>query len=429
MTAESPSTNPAAAAPPPSAPAARPRALWLALIAAWLGWMFDGMEMGLYSLVIHPALKELLNTTDTKTIGPYVGLTLSMFLIGMAVGGVIFGRLGDRIGRVPAMIITVLMYATFTGLSGLTQNWQQLAACRFLGAVGLGGEWGLGVALVMETWPNASRPVLAGLIGGAANVGFILAAGIGYLVNAMGLGWRAVLIAGFFPAFLTLFIRLGVKEPERWVRSREKGQRSSLADLFRPPLLRQTVIASLLAAVAVLGMWGVFQAWLPSWVNVLVGGDAKHERATTLLYMALGSTIGAFIGGVSAGWLGRRRAYVWFCVGSLAAAVILYMGCAEYGPRLLLFSAVAGLFATAFFGWLPLYLPELFPTRIRATGEGFCFNVGRIVSAGGVLVTGQLVAFFGGDYARAATMMSVIYVFGLLIIWFAAETKGCDLPE
>jgi MFS family permease len=418
-------------APTHSAPVSSSRsiALWLALLAAWLGWMFDGMEMGLYSLIIHPALKDLLGTEDTKVIGPYVGVTLSMFLVGMSVGGVIFGRLGDRIGRVPTMIITILMCAVFTGLSGLVQNWQQLAACRFLGAVGLGGEWGLGVALVMETWPNASRPVLAGLIGGAANVGFITAAGVGYLINYLGLGWRWVLIAGFMPALLTLLVRLGVKEPERWVKAHQRGQRSTLGDLFKPPLLRQTVIASALAAVAVLGMWGVFQAWLPSWVNVLVGGDAKHERATTLLYMAVGSTIGAFFGGVSAGWIGRRPAYAVYCLGSLVCVGVLYLGCSAYGLQLLLSSAVAGVFATSFFGWLPLYLPELFPTRIRATGEGFCFNVGRIISAGGVLVTGQLVALFGGDYAKASAAMGAIYLIGLVLIWFAPETQGCDLPE
>lgn len=415
------------AAPAPLA-APRARVLWLALLAAWLGWMFDGMEMGLYSLVIHPALKDLLGTTDTKVIGRYVGLTLSMFLTGMSVGGVIFGRLGDRIGRVRAMMITVMIYAVFTGLSGVAQNWQQLAACRFLGAVGLGGEWGLGVALVMETWPNASRPVLAGLIGGAANVGFIAAAGIGYLVNYLGLGWRWVLVAGFSPALLTVIVLLGVKEPERWVQARKQGQRSRLWELFQPPLLRQTLIASALAAVAVLGMWGVFQAWLPSWVNVLVGGDAPHERATTLLCMGVGATLGGFLGGVTAGWLGRRVSYVLFCVGSLVSVCVLYLGCTHYGPRLLLSAAIAGVFVTGFFGWLPLYLPELFPTRLRATGEGLCFNIGRLASAGGVLVTGQLVGFFG-DYARAGAAMGLIFLVGLALIGFAPETQGCDLPE
>jgi len=422
-------TTPTAVPAPVAAPAPRSRVLWLALLAAWLGWMFDGMEMGLYSLIIHPALKDLLRTEDTKIIGPYVGITLAMFLVGMSVGGVVFGRLGDRIGRVRSMIITVMIYAVFTGLSGLTRNWQQLAVCRFLGAVGLGGEWGLGVALVMETWPNASRPVLAGLIGGAANVGFIAAAGVGYLINALGLSWRWVLIAGFTPAVLTLIVLLGVKEPERWVKTHRQGSRSSLWDLFRPPLLGRTLIASALAAVAVLGMWGAFQAWLPSWVNVLVGGDASYERTTTLLCMAVGATIGAFLGGVAAGWLGRRASYILFCLGSLASVGILYLGCTQYGPQLLFSAAIAGVFVTAFFGWLPLYLPELFPTRLRATGEGLCFNIGRVVSAGGVLVTGQMVSFFGGDYAKASAAMGLIFLLGLILIWFAPETKGCDLPE
>jgi MFS family permease len=189
------------------------------------------------------------------------------------------------------------------------------------------------------------------------------------------------------------------------------------------------LIASALAAVAVLGMWGAFQAWLPSWVNVLVGGDASHERATTLLCMAIGATIGAFLGGVTAGWMGRRVSYILFCLGSLASVGILYLGCNSYGPHLLFSAAVAGVFVTAFFGWLPLYLPELFPTRLRATGEGFCFNVGRVVSAAGVLVTGQLVNLFEGRYNLASAAMGLIFLVGIVLIWFAPETKGCDLPE
>jgi len=209
-------------------------ALWATLAVAWLGWMFDGLEMGLYSWAIPPALKELLHTTENRAIGPYIGVTVALFLAGMSVGGFVFGRLGDRIGRVRTMILTVAMYAVFTGLSGLSQNFTQLAVCRFLGAMGLGGEWGLGVALVMETWPNASRPLLAGILGGAANFGFLFAAGVTTILARYSLSWRWALVIGFAPAVLTLVVRLLVRESERWVQARKRGEEARFADLFAP---------------------------------------------------------------------------------------------------------------------------------------------------------------------------------------------------
>jgi MFS family permease len=396
--------------------------------------MFDGMEMGLYSWAIPPALKELFHTADSKAIGPYIGVTVALFLVGMSVGGVVFGWLGDRIGRVRTMIITVAVYAVFTGLSGFSRTFAQLAACRFLGAMGLGGEWGLGVALVMETWPNASRPLLAGLLGGAANVGFLVAAGVTTLLAKRGLSWRYALVVGFVPAVLTLIVRLFVKESGRWVRSKERGERSRLAELFSAGLIRQSLLGVALSAVAVLGMWGVYQAWLQAWVETLVGEGAELQgaraaaRASVSIWIAVGSIIGSVLGGLAAEWLGRRRSYALFCVGACVSSWLLYLTCQSFGPWLLFLAAVGGVFAASFFGWLPLYLPELFPTRVRATGEGLTFNAGRILSAGGVLVTGQLVTALGG-HKYASSVMALIWVVGLVLIWLTPETKGRDLPE
>jgi MFS family permease len=199
-------------------------------------------------------------------------------------------------------------------------------------------------------------------------------------------------------------------------------------------LRRKTLMGVTLAAVAVLGMWGVFQAWLQAWVEQLVGGGPELQaarasaRATVSLWMAIGSTCGALLGGPAAEWLGRRCSYSLYCIGAVGMSWLLYLTCDSYGPRLLVLASVAGVFATAFFGWLPLYLPELFPTRIRATGEGLTFNAGRILSAVGVLVTGTLVQALGG-YVYAASTMALVWVVGLMVIWFAPETKGCELPE
>jgi len=506
-------------------------ALWLGLIAAFLGWMFDGYEMGLYALVIKPALLELLGASKDADIGLYMSVTVAMFLTGMAAGGLIFGRLGDRIGRVKSMAISILVYAIFTAASGFTRHWGQLAACRFLGAMGLGGEWGLGVALVMESWPNASRPLLAGLLGAAANFGFLASSGIGWLARAQHWGWREPLWCGAIPALLLCLLRLGVKEPERFVRSRAAGETSRVSELFSPRFLRNTLIGSGLGAIAVLGMWGAYQTWLPAWAQSLVVPDetktvvtaastvlqhlpseagaplttaqraklgdaavaglaaaevataaarrvgaeseeiaaaardaqgalptpkspsrpvppaaiaalqrlpglaqkalddaASAARAAAMMWVAVGSIIGAMFGGLIGGWLGRRLSYILLCVGSIGMAALLYLTVNEFGTRFLLYAALAGIPITAFFGWLPLYLPELYPTRLRATGEGFCFNVGRVISAVGVFGTGALVAAFGG-FPYASATMSAIFLLGIPLALAAPETKGRDLPE
>ena len=403
------------------------KALWLVLIVAWLGWMFDGMEMGLYSVLARPALKDLLQTVDDKAIGPYVGIMFALFLLGASAGGFIFGRLGDKIGRVKTMIITVLLYSVFTALTALSQTAWQFGICRFIGAMGLGGEWGLGVALVMETWPNAKRPMLAGLLGSSANVGFLVSS----LINLSwsSLGWRLIFCAGLVPALLSLVIRLMIKEPERWVKAKERGEKPDLRQLWEPTLRRNTIMACLISSVAIIGTWGVFQ-WIPTWVGSMVSKEiAPHRVAVTAMCMAFGQIVGAFLGGPSAEWLGRRRSYALFCVGSLVSAIILWLTVTAYGVQLLFLAAVAGVFTTAFFGWLPLYLPELFPTRIRATGEGITFNFGRIIAAVGVFQTGKLVAGFGGSYAKAGATMSLIYIIGLILIWFVPETRGGKLPE
>jgi len=409
----------------PARKSASTGALWIILLVAWLGWMFDGMEMGLYSVLASPALKDLLHTVDPKVISKYVGVMFALFRLGASAGGFIFGRLGDKIGRVKTMIITVVVYAAFTGLSALARNPWQFGACRFLGAMGLGGEWGLGVALVMETWPNARRPVLAGLLGSSSNVGFLVSS----LVNIQFgfLGWRWIFCIGIIPALLSLIIRFVVKEPERWVQAKESGERPDLRQLFEPSLLRKTIMACLISSVPIVGTWGVFQ-WIPTWVGDLVGGKAVSERAISSMWMAFGQIIGGFLGGPIAEWLGRRISYAVLCICSLVAVVALYSTVHSYGPELLGLAMIAGIFTTTFFGWLPLYLPELFPTRIRATGEGITFNFGRIIAAACIFLGMSNLASILG-YARAGTIVSMIYILGLIFIWFVPETKGSKLPD
>lgn len=400
---------------------------WVNLTVAWLGWLFDGMEMGIYSLIAMPALKEMLHTQDNAAIGPYLGMMFALFLLGAALGGAVFGVMGDVFGRVKTLAATVICYSVFTGLSAFCHDPWQFGACRFMGALGLGGEWGLGVALVMESWSNKSRPALAGILGAAANIGFLVCAVIALTVG--GISWRSLLLIGILPAVTVLFMLLGVREPEAWRKSKARGEKPDMRQLFKPGLRYKTIMACMISSVVIVGTWGVFQ-WIPSWVNSLVDGDAARPRAMTQMFMAFGQITGAILGGFVAEWLGRRWSYAIFCLGSFIASVALYTGVHAYGPQLLIMAAIAGVFSTAFFGWLPLYLPELFPTRIRATGEGITYNFGRILAAIGVFVgTGNLVAYFHGSFAKAGTIMALVYVIGFVLIWAMPETKGQKLPE
>ncbi|HJZ60098.1 MAG TPA: MFS transporter [Gemmataceae bacterium] len=493
-------------------PAVSRRGRSLALVAALLGWMFDGMEMGLFPLVGRDALRELLGGSPPQDVHDlWFGVVMACFLIGAATGGVVFGWLGDKIGRVRAMTVSVLLYSLCSGLSAASSTPEQLAVLRFLGALGMGGEWALGVALVMEVWPNTSRAWLAGWIGAFGNFGYTLCGVIALTLNRVkgdipgwltsaGLpenwaaalttngNWRLLMLVGAIPALLTLFIRLFVPESEKWVREKQSGAAShwsgrdllgvlvgaaaalgvialwakdlpltvrvpaSLVGLFvvivgylmpargylarctlPPAAKRQTLLRMLLAAglsgVALLGTWAGLM-WVYMWVGKLPGGTHPDARAWIQISSSVGAAIGCLTGAVLGGVFGRRPVYAALCILSMAAMVGFYrQPDPEYGTAFVLYAGVLGMISAAFYGWLPLYLPELFPTAVRATGQGFGFNFGRVIAAIGQLQMANLLAAFGGDYAKACAVVAGVYFVGLILIALSPETKGQPLPE
>lgn len=406
------------------------RTQWLTLTAAMLGWMFDGLEMGIFPVAGRPALRDILQTSDEAQIASWFSLAIAVFLVGAAIGGVLFGWLGDRIGRVRAMALSVLIYSLFTGACYFaTQAWH-LAALRFIAALGMGGEWALGVALVMETWPGIARPVLAGAIGAASNVGFLLIAVFSYVFKIDESNWRYIMLAGAAPALLTFFIRIFVPESERWqeaVKQPHSG-RSPLAEVFSPKLLRTTLLGIAFGSIALMGTWGSVQ-WIPTWLNKVSGDTAPQAKDLAAIVSSIGAVFGCFVGALLGGAWGRRPVYFLLCLASLGTCSWVFLGFDGYTPSILIVIGLVGGTTAAFYGWLPLYLPEIFPTRVRATGQGLSFNFGRIVAAAGALGTGQLVAWFGNDYARAGWTISLVYLVGLALIWLAPETKGQPLPE
>lgn len=466
---KNPSDPPAFETPQPAAPSAPKqgtaltRGQWMVLLAAFLGWLFDGYEMGLFPVIARPALKDLLGGAGDDQVGPWMALITAGFLVGAAFGGLVFGWLGDRIGRVKAMALSILVYSLVTGCAYWATSPVHLMIVRFVSALGMGGQWSLGVALVMECWPEKWRPLLAGAIGAASNVGFFLVGLTAWASPVTPESWRWMLLVAALPAFLVVFIMVAVPESERWKRAVVTRVSHPLKEVFGPGLRNRTLLAIVFASVALIGTWGSVQ-WMPLWANQLASEQgfaelrthhpewyaegvtaeltAARTAAETTVNRAAGTAtaniqmiqgIGAIIGTLLApligARIGRRPAYFLLCLASVVVSAVTFRGLTSYGMVFLGMSLLMSLTTASFYGWFPLYFPELFPTRARATGQGVSFNTGRILAAGGAITQGQLVAHFGGSYAQAGAIVTLVYLFGMALIWFAPETKGKPLPD
>ncbi len=407
---------------------------WLVLFVAWLGWVFDAMDATIYAIVLHPALHDLLQLSpaapvSTEQIGWYGGIIFSIFLIGWAIGGITFGILADRFGRTRVLIATIIIYAVFTGAAAFAQTWWHLALSRFLTALGIGGEWAAGAAIVAETWPEGKRAKAAGILQSAWAVGFFLAATFNLALKDYG--WRTLFLVGILPAFVALLVRWWVKEPERWSRAHEQ-QPAPLSAIFKGDLRRATLVGSLLAFVAVFGLWGSTN-WAPTLVRELP--DIKGANAAMLAqyvsYAIMALNAGAIFGYLGFGPLadrfGRRPVFAFMCLGSFIMLPVTYLVPTTYSGVLILLP-ILGFFNNGIFSGFPIYLPELYPTRLRATGSGFCFNAGRALASASPFLTGWLVTTLG-TFGRAASTVALIYLLGLVVLLFAPETKGKRLPD
>jgi len=378
---------------------------WMVCGAAFLGWLFDGFEMGLFPIVARPALMDMFagqGEVDAY-VGQWMGWITAVFLLGAAAGGFLFGFLGDRLGRVKAMTLSILTYSIFTGMGYFAQSPWDLAGYRFLASLGMGGEWSLGVALVMESWPERWRPLMAGVIGAAANFGFLLVGAVGKFRVVTQDDWRWMWLVGIAPAGLVFLIRLFVPESEKWKTAKANSiGHSPIREVLSPPTLRWTLLAVCFSSIA---------------------------KAEVAMLSAIGAILGCISGPLIGGRLGRRPAFFGICCASFVVCGVLFHVELDYGTTFKCLVFFAGMTTTAFYGWFPLYLPELFPTRCRATGQGIGYNMGRIMAAFCAIGSGQLVALFNGDYARTGAVITLVYLVGMIVIWWAPETKGEPLPD
>ncbi len=412
------------------------------LLITWATWTLGAMDTMIYSLVLTPALKDLLQaahpgeTISTGLIGWYGGIIFSTFLMGWAVGGVFLASLADYVGRRRILMLSIALVAGSTALAALSQSWWHLAAVRFVTGVGIGGLWAAGAALVAEVWPEHSRSRAAGFLQSAWGFGFFLAAALNLLVK--GFGWRGCFAIGIFTLGSAWLIARYIHDSGRWnkIHAAEQRAQSSphvrIASLFSEPYRRATWTGTGLAFVAVFGLWGATN-WTPSLIQALPD-VAPLEPAVTATYVSyavmvlnVGALVGYFSFGLLADRFGRKPTFALMCGGSLLLIPATFSFPHSYGVALALLP-ILGFFTKGVFGGFPLYFPELYPTRLRSTGAGFCYNAGRIVASSSPFLTGALVSTFG-SFGLAASAVAAIYVAGLVILPFAIETKNRPLSD
>ena len=395
------------------------REQYKALFAAQLGWMLDAMDFLLFTFALRTIQAEFHLASST------MGLLTSVALVAGAVGGIAFGRLADRIGRVRAMTWSMLIYSGATaGLATSSAVWH-LFAWRALVGIGMGGEWSCGSVLVAETWPAERRARAMGVMQSGWAIGALIAAALAALLLEP-FGWRVLFLVGAFPAVIAFFIRRTVAEPAIWNRQSPDRSQARFALIFSPELRRRTILASLLASSVLIAYWGVF-TWLPSYLATPTdkggAGLTLTKSASWMIAVQLGALAGYLMFGWIADRIGRRPAFTFFMI--VAAAVVPIYASVSTPLTLLLIGPLVGFFGSGYFSMFGAFLAELYPTRIRATAQGFCYNIGRLASAAAPYFIGVAAEKQGLGWALALT--SLFFGLGGGLVWLLPETKGTEL--
>jgi MFS family permease len=434
---------------------------WFVLIVCTLGWMFDTMDQQLFNIARRPAMRALVEPED---VSAYSGYATTIFLIGWGTGGIAFGVLGDIIGRAKSMVLTILLYSLFTGLSALSGEFWQFGLFRFLTGLGVGGQFAVGVSLVAEEMPDRARPFALGLLQAMSAIGNVTAALIGIALAFLARGgyigesWRIMFVVGTIPALLVLIIMRRLKEPERWSKlAAGKSIRERLgaygAELFRERRWqRNAIVGLILASSGIIGLWaiGFFSIDLQRAIfrTVLEAERLDPSEVTfredlwasvTSIMLNVGGFFGMYTFTRVTHHYGRRQTFAVAFVLAMASTALVFLKFESVGDIFWMIP-IMGFCQLALFGGYAIYLPELFPTRLRGSGTSFCYNGGRYVAALAPSALGLMQGYFVGIYGNtpdgrieafriAGFIMCTTFLFGLAVLPFAPETRGKPLPE
>jgi len=449
-------------------------------LIASLGWIFDVFEGQIFVASMKDAMPSLVDPAeavaspldwfidlpDTLTVGErrarivalYNNLALASFLIGGAFGGILFGMLSDRIGRTKTMIYTILMYSCFTCVTAFADAWWHMVILRFLVAMGVGGEWAVASAMVAEVFPKKARAWSLGIFHASSVLGTYMAILAGaFVVGNQQLGawgWRVGFAIGVVPALLTLWIRWSLREPDKWVEAREVAKKDSaqktgrLLDLFSPALIRNTLVGVTLATIGLATFWGVhiygrnllrqsteegYVAEFPEQDREAVlkqyAGPIKRSEMLGMFIVTTGGGLGLVCFGPICERIGRRGAFFVYHVGSLVSALVLFQVLARSDPYVLYLTLpIFGFLTVGMHAGYAIYFPELFPTRLRGTGGGFCFNGGRIFAAPVLILVGWMQSGLGMSLENTVSALSLLFFVGAIVSLLGPETKGRELP-
>ncbi len=424
------------------------RSAWRSLVAANLGWLFDGFETYALILTAGVVLRQLDPVATAGHTSFLVGVTIAVTLVGWGVGGMLGGVFADYFGRRRALLGSMVLYAAFTGLTAASWSWASFIVLRFLTGFALGSEWGTGTSLIAEMWPRHARAKAAGLMQCGLGLGFFIASACWYTLSPLGPGaWRYMFLIGVLPAVFALWLRRQVPESPGWTDAQRRrtalrhrdpaaldaGERSFTAFTLRailadPHLRRLTVLGSLMSLVTTLAWWGI-STWVPAYVAMLAvrhGGDGPSWASRAGMIYNAGAIAGYIAFGFLADCFGRKPTVMLFFGASLVLTPLLFL----WTHDLALVSVVLvvnGFFTLGQYTWMPVWLPEFYPTHLRATGVAFVFNAARFIAFLGPLTAGAIISRLGG-YGIAATTVGLIYILGLAIAPLCPETRGRELP-